>query len=81
MTGSCHVSRSDRVVRAVLAVVLASFATSTDTLWCAIPAGLCATFLIVGAITGWCPTDLLRRPEPQRENAFGYPDARDAVDR
>lgn len=81
MSGTCATSRADRGLRAVAAVFLIAIATTTDNPWCAVPAALCATFLIIGAITGWCPTDLLRRPEPRRENAFGYRDARDVIDR
>lgn len=75
---SCAVSRGERGVRAVIAVFLAAFALNNpDNLWCAIPAGVCATFLAIGAITGWCPTDLLARtPSDTDANALGYPEAR-----
>ena len=75
---SCAVGRGERGVRAVIAVVLAAFALSNlDNLWCAIPAGVCAAFLVLGAITGWCPTDLLDRAQGGTEsNALGYPEAR-----
>lgn len=75
---SCAVSRGERGIRAVIAVFLAAFALDNlDTPWCAIPAGVCATFLAIGAITGWCPTDLVARtPTETDANALGYPEAR-----
>lgn len=75
---SCAVSRGERGIRAVIAVFLAAFALNNlDNLWCAIPAGVCATFLAIGAITGWCPTDLFARtPSENDANALGYPEAR-----
>ncbi|WP_430645295.1 YgaP family membrane protein [Agromyces sp. GXS1127] len=75
---SCAVSRGERVLRGVIAVFLAAFALSNlDNLWCAIPAGVCATFLAIGAVTGWCPTDLFSRAAVETEpNALGYPEAR-----
>ena len=46
-----------------------------DNPWCAIPAGACAVLLMVGAITGWCPSDLLRPREAMRvTNASTVPD-------
>lgn len=74
---ACTVDRGERVVRGVIALVLAAFAVSSlDTLWCAIPAAACAGFLMVGAITGWCPTDLLVRTSGGVEpNDLGYPEA------
>ncbi|WP_448255447.1 hypothetical protein [Microbacterium aurum] len=49
--------------------------------WCAIPAGVCATFLAIGAITGWCPTQLvLSREDPTPVNTFGYDEARQPID-
>jgi hypothetical protein len=75
---SCAVGRGERGIRAVIAVFLAAFALDNlDNPWCAIPAGVCATFLAIGAITGWCPTDLLARtPTETDANALGYPEAR-----
>ena len=75
---SCAVGRGERGIRAVIAVFLAAFALNNlDNLWCAIPAGACATFLAIGAITGWCPTDLFARaPSETDANALGYPEAR-----
>ena len=78
---SCSSSRTDRVVRGIVSIMLAGFALSTlDNLWCAIPAGVCATFLMIGAVTGWCPTDLLNRQAPNSTpNAFGFPEAKDSL--
>ena len=75
---SCAVGRGERGIRAVIAVFLAAFALNNlDNLWCAIPAGTCSAFLAIGAITGWCPTDLVRRtPDEAAPNALGYPEAR-----
>lgn len=74
---SCAVSRGERGSRAVIAVFLAAFALSSlENLWCAIPAGICAVLLMIGAITGWCPPDLFARtPGASEPNAFGYPEA------
>jgi len=74
---ACAVNRGERVVRGLIAVVLAAFAVSSlDNLWCAIPAAVCAGFLMIGAITGWCPTDLLARTLAGVEpNHLGYPEA------
>jgi len=75
---SCAVSRGERVIRGTIAVFLAAFAASSlENLWCAIPAGICATFLAIGAVTGWCPTDLVSRAAAETEpNVLGYPEAR-----
>ncbi|MEO7146505.1 MAG: YgaP-like transmembrane domain [Terrimesophilobacter sp.] len=45
----------ERAIRAGASIIAAAFAVSLgENLWYAIPAGLCAAFLAVGAITGWC---------------------------
>lgn len=80
---SCAVSPADRVVRAIAAVLVGAFALSmTGQPWCAIPAGICSILLAVGAITGWCPTDLLRtrQAETVEQNTLGYTDARQHID-
>lgn len=81
-TRVCAVTRSERVFRGAAAVFIGAFALSmSDNLWCAIPAGVCATLLAVGAITGWCPTRLLpRRDHEGTQNEFGYPEARQRID-
>ncbi len=84
MTGArCAVTPGERVIRAAASVVVGAVAlNSIGNLWCAIPAGICATVLVIGAITGWCPTNLLpasrgATPEP---NALGYAEARQNFD-
>ena len=79
---ACATTPTDRIVRGVVAVFAAAFSLNQlDNLWCAIPAATCAVLLTIGAITGWCPTDLLRRPTaPEATNALGYPEARQRVD-
>lgn len=59
---TCHVTPGVRAMRVLAAVVLAAFSGSmwTSNLVCAIPAAICAAFLLVGAVTGWCPTVLLQ---------------------
>ncbi|RQP09146.1 MAG: DUF2892 domain-containing protein [Microbacteriaceae bacterium] len=80
---SCATSPVDRVVRAIAAVIVGAFALSMiGQLWCAIPAGFCSVLLAIGAITGWCPTDLLptRQAETVEQNTLGYTDARQHID-
>lgn len=79
---ACATTPTDRIIRGVVAVFAAAFSLSQlDNLWCAIPAATCAVLLTIGAITGWCPTDLLRpRTETGAMNALGYPEARQRVD-
>jgi len=81
VTTTCATSRSDRVIRAIASIFLAGFALSAmgENLWCAIPAGICASFLMIGAITGWCPTDLFKRDVAVAPNAFGFPEAKDSL--
>lgn len=58
-------------MRALAAVVLAAFSGSmwSSNLVCAIPAAICATFLLIGAVTGWCPTQLLQGRSSSRGGA------------
>ncbi len=72
----------ERLLRGAGAVFVGAFALSmADNLWCAIPAGICAVLLMVGAITGWCPTSVIpRRADAVAENNLGIPDARGHVD-
>jgi hypothetical protein len=52
----CVVTPGERILRAVIALFVSAFALSMlGNLWCAVPAGICAVFLTIGAITGWCP--------------------------
>ena len=80
---SCTTSPVDRVVRGIVAVFVGAFGLSmTGQPWCAIPAGICSILLAIGAITGWCPTDLLRtrQAETAPRNAPGYAEARQKID-
>ncbi len=72
----CAVTRGERMGRAAASIFVGAFSLSMlDNLWCAIPAGVCAVLLMVGAITGWCPSDLLRPREATRvTNASTVPD-------
>jgi hypothetical protein len=74
-TRVCAVTRGERGFRAAMAVFVGAFAVSvSENLWCAIPAAVCALLLAVGAITGWCPTNLLPTREARVEqNALGFP--------
>jgi hypothetical protein len=72
---ACAVTRAQRVQRALLAVAAAAFAVylGRNQPWCAVPAAMCSVLLAVGAITGWCPTNLFQRRASLGENSFGYP--------
>jgi hypothetical protein len=75
----CAVTQSARLSRGVVGILVGSFAfSSMDNLWYAIPAGILATFLFMGAATGWCPTNLFSRrgPTVPTENTLGYVEAR-----
>lgn len=67
---------------ALAAVFLGAFSLSSlDQPWCAIPAGVCAMFLTIGAVTGWCPTQLLGRRDAQAPaNTLGFDEARQRID-
>lgn len=67
---------------ALAAVFLGAFSLSSlDQPWCAIPAGVCAMFLTIGAVTGWCPMQFLVRRDAQAPaNTLGYGDARQPID-
>ncbi len=80
---TCVTSPADRIVRGVAALLVGAFALSVaGQPWCAVPAGIWSLLLAVGAITGWCPTDLLRARESEaiERNTLGYPEARRHVD-
>ena len=79
---SCARRPSERLLMGVASIVLAAFALSAlDQPWCAIPAGVCATFLLIGAVTGWCPTQLLASGENAAPaNTWGYAEARQHID-
>lgn len=78
----CPTSRTERIMRGAIALVVATFAVSMAAQpWIAVPVGLLAVFLAFSAISGWCPSDWLprRRAVPVRPNALGYPEARGHV--
>ena len=80
---ACPSTPADRVVRGVLAVIIAAFALTSTSAWCAVPAFVCAGCFAFGALTGWCPTDLPRRRTRREEpapNRLGYPAARQPID-
>lgn len=78
--GSCATAPSERVGRGVGGLVLGFVALGVlDTLWCAVPMMVCSVLLLVGAVTGWCPTDLLARRPARRPNSLGYVDATHVV--
>jgi hypothetical protein len=57
----CAATRGERIGRAFASVFVGAFAASTlENPWCAVPAATCSVLLMIGAVTGWCPTDLLR---------------------
>ena len=75
---ACAVTRGERGIRAVIAVFVGAFALNQlEQPWYAVPAGAAAVLVAIGAITGWCPPDLLGRARAETEpNALGYPEAR-----
>jgi hypothetical protein len=82
--GACAVTAGRRAAQGVLAALagtVAYVAATSGRPWCAVPAGVCGVFLAVGAVTGWCPTSLLRRNQRSAMSPIhGYPDARGLVD-
>ncbi len=79
---ACAVTPRDRAVRGVLSLAAAGIAWATaDQLWYAVPAAVAATFLAIGAVTGWCPTALFtgRHAPAAIGTEHGYPDARAIV--
>lgn len=68
-------------MRAAGAVFAGTFAFAMSAQpWCAVPAATCATFLLIGAVTGWCPTKVLGRRATQPAPTHGYPDATRVLD-
>lgn len=80
---ACATTPGQRAARGVLALLVGALAVAaggSGELWFAVPAGLFAVFLVIGAVTGWCPTSLLRpREHDAIGSAHGYPDARRLV--
>lgn len=54
---ACAVSTGDRLMRAIMSLVLGATALGIGNLWCAVPMGVCSVLLMIGAITGYCPGD------------------------
>jgi hypothetical protein len=89
----CAATRGERIGRGFASVFVGAFAASTlENPWCAVPAAICSVLLMVGAVTGWCPTDLLRAGSRSRSGsgspspdpaagamAFDYPVAPEPV--
>lgn len=66
---ACATSRGDRLVFALLAGIMGLLAATMigeGNLLCGIPAAICTTFLVIGALTGWCPTQLLHMRRSRR---------------
>ena len=73
---ACATSRGDRLFFAAMALIVGTMATSMLTggnLLCGVPAALCTTFLVIGAVTGWCPTQLFASRTPQKVGASDLP--------
>jgi len=82
---ACATSPGERVVFGLSSLVVGAAAVSmAENLLCAIPAGICATFLAIGALTGWCPTNLLQLGARRRggggANTLGYPESLQKID-
>ena len=78
---ACAVTPGQRAARGVVALLVGALAVAAahdGQLWLAVPAGVFATFLVIGAVTGWCPTNLLREHDAIGAG-HGYPDARRLV--
>ncbi len=65
---------------ALLVGAAAVAAGASGLLWLGVPAGVFAVFLAIGAVTGWCPTNLWQpRADDPIGADHGYPDARRLV--
>ncbi|WP_206447618.1 YgaP-like transmembrane domain [Agrococcus sp. KRD186] len=79
---ACAAGGVERVVQALVGVLLAAFAVdSLAQPLVAILAGAGAAVLIVGAIRGWCPGALLAHRAAAEPNRLGIPEARDSLQR
>lgn len=81
---ACTAAPGERVVRGVVAVIVAAFAVAFTPVQPLI--GIAAGVLAIGigamAITGFCPADWLRARAGQRQtppNSLGYEDARGLI--
>jgi len=80
---ACPSTPTERVVRGVIAVVLAAVAVTSYPSWLiVVPTALMAAALSVGALTGHCPDYYLtgRRRQQASGNEFGIQDATEVVD-
>ena len=63
---------------------MAFAAALSPSMVCTVPMAVCATFLMIGAITGWCPTQLFKgrgtRSARRSPNTLGFPEAPHALD-
>lgn len=81
---ACATTPGERRGRAAGSLLMALAAALAPSMWCTVPMSVCATFLMIGAITGWCPTQLFKgrgtRSVRRETNTLGYPEApRDLV--
>lgn len=79
---TCPASPFARAVRAVLAAALAILAgvTAGAVPWLAILFALAAAAAAIGAITGHCPVDFVRRDQRRARNTLGIAEARQHID-
>lgn len=76
---ACATTPGERWGRAAGSLLMGLAAALAPSLWCTVPMAVCATFLMIGAITGWCPTQLFKgrgtRSVQRNANTLGYPEA------
>ena len=81
----CATTRFQRISRGAMSIIAGSVAIGMiDNPRAAIPAALCAVLLLIGATTGWCPTNLLtfrarKRAKKPEGNEFGIPQAPERI--
>lgn len=81
----CATTKSERVLRGIISIIVGAFSLSLmDNLVLAIPTAVFSVLLMIGAFTGWCPTNLLvsrpwERRDPAEQNAFGIPEAPERI--
>ena len=77
-SSACPSTPTERVIRGIVAVVVAAVAVSTPG-WMALPFALFAAVLAIGALTGKCPNQYFTGKRTVQTNSMGYPDAVDIV--
>lgn len=82
---ACHAGTGERLLRVVIAVLLAAFSVTgfPDQPIIAVAAGVLAVGVVVMAVTGSCPASwaqALAARQAASAQAFEYVDARDLVD-